>query len=351
MPKHLTLQLRNSKHLMEKNSIEVRFQHQQSAHCENGVVANLLTNQGIQISEPMAFGLGSGLFYVYLPFVKVNHAPAISYRPLPGLIFNRLAKRLKIKIKRIKFSDKVKAQQVLEQKLKEGIPCGLQVGVYHLPYFPQEYRFHFNAHNLVVFGKRDAHFIVSDPVMEHTTTLTESELEKVRFAKGAFAPRGQIYYPIALPEQIKWEKAIRKAIRKTCNDMLAPVPIIGVKGMRRVAKDIVRWPKKHGIPKANHYLAQMVRMQEEIGTGGGGFRFIYAAFLQEAAMKINKPILNEMAAEMTAIGDAWRDFAVNAARVYKKRKNGGEVYTSLSDELNNLAAREEAFFKKLKKVI
>ncbi len=329
----------------------VDFKHHQSAHCENGVASNLLINQGLPISEPMAFGLGSGLFYVYLPFVKVNHAPAISYRPLPGLIFNRLAKRLGLKVKRIKFSNRAKAQQVLEQKIAEGIPCGLQVGVYHLPYFPEEYRFHFNAHNLVVYGKEGDNFLVSDPVMEITTTLTPAELERVRFAQGAFAPKGQIYYPIELPQSIDWEVAIRKAIKKTCTDMLAPVPIVGVKGMRMVARAIVKWPKKVGVPKANHYLAQMVRMQEEIGTGGGGFRFIYAAFLQEAGNKIGNTRLIDLSKEMTTIGDSWRDFAVNAARVYKKRKNGEDVYIALSKELKSLADREEQFFKKLKRAI
>lgn len=329
----------------------VNFTHHQSAHCENGVASNLLINQGLQISEPMAFGLGSGLFYVYLPFIKVNHAPAISYRPLPGLIFNRLAKRLGMKVKRLKFSNTTKAELALEQKIKEGIPCGLQVGVYHLPYFPDEYRFHFNAHNLVVYGKENGTFLVSDPVMETTTALTPAELEKVRFAKGAFAPKGQIYYPIEIPKHIDWNKAIQKAIQKTCNDMLAPVPIVGVKGMRMVARAIVKWPKKVGVAKANHYLAQMVRMQEEIGTGGGGFRFIYAAFLQEAGTKIQNELLLELSKELTVIGDAWRDFAVNAARVYKKRKNGDDVYIALSNELLALADREEQFFKKLKKAI
>ena len=66
--------------------MKIDFTHHQSAHCENGVASNLLKHNGIQISEPMVFGIGSGLFYVYLPFVKVSHAPAISYRPMPGMI-------------------------------------------------------------------------------------------------------------------------------------------------------------------------------------------------------------------------------------------------------------------------
>lgn len=331
--------------------MRAQFTHHQSAHCENGVASNLLKNQGLNLSEPLVFGLGSGLFFVYLPFIKINHAPVVSYRPMPGQIFNRLAKRLGIKIKRIKFSDKQKAQQVLEENIQNNIASGLQVGVYNLTYFPDEYRFHFNAHNIVVFGKEENRFLVSDPVMGEVTTLTEEELEKVRFAKGALAPKGQIYYPIYIPTQLNLAPAIKKAIRKTCNDMLAPVPIVGVRGIRIVAKAITKWPKKHGIPKANHFLAQLVRMQEEIGTGGGGFRFIYAAFLQEAAAILNNEKLEKLSLEMMEIGDLWRDFAVNASRVYKKRSNQENVYESLSKELFHIANLEEAFFKKLKKSI
>ena len=187
--------------------------------------------------------------------------------------------------------------------------------------------------------------------MEETTTLTEEELEKVRFAKGALAPKGQIYYPIHIPKNIELEPAIKKAIKKTCNDMLAPVPIVGVRGIRMVARAVLKWPKKHGVRKANHYLAQLVRMQEEIGTGGGGFRFIYAAFLQESADILNNKELEELSLEMMKIGDLWRDFAVNASRVYKKRSNQENVYESLSNELLHIADLEEAFFKKLKKSI
>jgi len=328
--------------------MQLNFEHQITAHCENGVASNLLKNKGLSISEPMVFGIGSGLFYVYLPFLKVNHAPGLSYRPAPGWIFNRLAKRLGIKIKRLKFSNKKKAQQVLDENLANNIPSGLQVGVYHLPYFPEDYRFHFNAHNLVVYGKENGNYFISDPTMEEVHTLTEAELEKVRFAKGVLAPKGHIYYPIYIPAEIDWEKAITKAIKKTCSDMLAPVPIIGVRGMRMVARAIRNWPKKVGVKKANYYLAQMVRMQEEIGTGGGGFRYIYSAFLQEAGQKINRPALIDLSQEMTRIGDLWRDFAVAASRVYKNRSNQDDVYNKLADDLLHLSDLEEAFFRKLK---
>jgi hypothetical protein len=92
----------------------------------------------------------------------------------------------------------------------------------------------------------------------------------------------------------------------------------------------------------------MVRMQEEIGTGGGGFRFIYAAFLQEAAAILENDTLLELSKEMTSIGDLWRDFAVEASRVYKNRSTQVDVYNTLANQLLDIANKEEVFFKKLK---
>jgi hypothetical protein len=333
--------------------MEIDFKHKQAAHCENGVVANLMTYNGFTVSEPMVFGIGSGLLFTYIPFLKVNHAPVVSYRAMPGIIFTRFATRVGIKIKREKFRNAQTAKARLDENLQRNNPVGLQVGVYNLPYFPDEYRFHFNAHNMVVYGKKDGSYLISDPVMETVTSLTEKELEKVRFAKGAFAPKGHIYYPTSFPKELLLEKAIIKGIKHTCRDMLAPVPIVGVKGIRQIAKLIRKWPKAKGIKIANHYLGQIVRMQEEIGTGGGGFRYIYAAFLQEAGKLLMNNNLLELSKEMTLIGDQWRDFAVEASRIYKNRSNTIAVdqYDHVATLLEDLAKKEEVFFKKLKKAI
>lgn len=330
---------------------QLNFTHHQTAHCENGVASNLLKDKGLNLSEPMIFGIGSGLYFVYLPFLKVNFAPGFSYRPMPGAIFSKAAKRLGIKIKRQRFSNPKEAQAALERNLENKIPTGLQVGVFHLTYFPEEYKFHFNAHNLVVFGKEGDRFLISDPVMNETTTLTEKELERVRYAKGVMAPKGHMYFPTDIPATLELEKAIVKGIKDTCNKMLAPVPIIGVKAIRWVARSIPKWADKKGAKTTNHYLGQLIRMQEEIGTGGGGFRYIYGAFLAEAADVLKKPELKELSREITDIGDLWRDFAVDIARVYKNRNSKSDIYNNLSRSMLHIADLEEAFFRKLRAVV
>jgi hypothetical protein len=51
-------------------------------------------------------------------------------------------------------------------------------------------RFHFNAHNLLVYGKEGSKYKISDPVFEEVVECEESKLMRARFAKGAFAPKG-----------------------------------------------------------------------------------------------------------------------------------------------------------------
>ncbi|MBU0763990.1 MAG: BtrH N-terminal domain-containing protein [Bacteroidetes bacterium] len=329
----------------------IDFEHRQAAHCENGVTRNLLKHYGIDLSEPMVFGIGSGLFFSYLPFIRVNYAPVVSFRPLPGIIFKRVTNRLGIKISRRKYREPDKAMQALDNLLEQDIPAGMLAGVFYLTYFPQEYRFHFNAHNIVVFGRQENKYLISDPVMEKVETLTYEELKRVRYAKGTYPPKGRMYYIASIPGTTDIRPAIIKGMRQTCRHNLdIPLPLFGVRGIRYLAKKMRKWPVKFGDKKARIYLGQVIRMLEEIGTGGAGFRFIFAAFLQEAADILGKEELRELSAEMTATGDKWREFALMASRNFKQRKTEGASYNDLADRLLEISKMEKNIYTRLKTV-
>ena len=338
--------------MTSSNNIELNFHHKQSAHCENGVVSNLLRYYGIELSEPMVFGIGSGLFFSHMPFLKVGGIPVTSFRPLPGIIFKRISKRLGIKFEKHKYSNPHKAMDELDSNLKNSIPTGMLVGVYHLTYFPDPYRFHFNAHNIVVYGKKDYNYLISDPIMESYKTLSYDELLRVRYAKGTFAPKGHMYWVKNIPENIDLESAIIKGIKHTCKDMLTiPIPMFGVKGIRFLSKKVRSYPKKLGAKRAASYTGQIVRAQEEIGTGGAGFRYMYGAFLQEASAILKNENLKKLSYELSEIGDLWREFAVITGRIVKNRNKADESYDKAADLLLVIADREEEFFKKLKNSI
>ena len=333
-------------------NIEMDFEHRQLAHCENGVVSNMLRYQGIDLSEPMIFGIGSGYFFSHMPFLKVDNIPVTSFRPLPGIIFKRVSKRLGFRFEKHRYRDPYKAMDALDENLKKNIPTGMLVGVYHLSYFPTRYRFHFNAHNIVVYGKKENSYLISDPIMENKTTLTHKELMRVRYAKGTFAPKGHMYWLKDIPKEFNVKSAVIKGIKHTCKDMTSiPVPMFGAKGIKFLSKKFRKYPEKLGAKKASLFTGQIIRAQEEIGTGGAGFRYMYAAFLQEASGVIDKPELKQLSYEMTKIGDMWREFAIIAGRIVKNRAKEGEDYNKGADILLEISEKEQQFFLKLKKTV
>jgi hypothetical protein len=106
-----------------------------------------------------------------------------------------------------------------------------------------------------------------------------------------------------------------------------------------------------GARRAKLNLAQLIRMLEEIGTGGAGFRFIYGAFLQEAAEKTGLSFLNDYSVRITEIGDLWRDFAYKASRIIKKRAGENYTYDDLADLLQVIGEKEKTFFRELAEAV
>jgi hypothetical protein len=320
------------------------FAHQHAAHCESGVMSALMRHHGVPMTESLAFGLSSALSFAYLPFIKLSGLPLIAYRMPPKAIIKGLLSPLAARFGFETFGSPQAGEKRLDALLAEGKIVGLQTSVYWLPYFPPDMRFHFNAHNLLVYGKEGDDYLISDPVFEDPVRCASGDLSRARFAKGLLAPKGLLYYPRSIDRKTVTTDAVLKAIRKTVRTMLAPLPIAGVRGMRLLANKIESLPANDAGTAA--YIGHIVRMQEEIGTGGAGFRFIYAAFLQEAAQLTQRPQLIPFADRMTAIGDGWRAFALKAARMVKGREPVDPK--AIADLLREQAAKEEAFFRDLK---
>ncbi|HMU13295.1 MAG: BtrH N-terminal domain-containing protein [Bacteroidetes bacterium] len=333
------------------NSVVIPFEHQQSAHCETGVLSNLMRFHGMRVSEPMAFGIGSGLFYSHMPFIKLNGIPVTSYRILPGHIFKRFSRNMGVEMRRIKFRDPREAMDELDRTLDKGLPAGMLTSVFYLPYLPKAFRFHFNGHNIVVFGREGDEYLVSDPVMETPARIHRTALMRARFAKGMPDIKGRMYYPVRVPGDADTAAAAIKGLRRTARDMVnTPISMFGAKGIPYLAGKLRNYERKLGEKDARLALGNLIRMQEEIGTGGAGFRFMFAAFLQEAATLTGKPALREHALTMTRIGDAWRDFAFDAGRVCKARATADITYDTLADKLVAIGRQETALFKELARI-
>jgi len=302
----------------------------------------------MEFDEPMVFGIGAGLFFSYFPFLKMGGIPVTSFRTMPSYIFKRFANSLGIKVKSQTFSNEQKGMEALDALLEQGIPVGMLTSVFYLTYLPDAYRFHFNAHNIIVYGKENGKYLVSDPTLEGVTEILPEDLQRARFAKGIPEPKGKLYYPVVFPKSYDLNKAMIKAIKHVAFFMAkTPMPILGANGIKYLANRMRNWPKKLGPRKSVLWLGNVVRMQEEIGTGGAGFRFIYAAFLDKASVILKDEELFNMSKELTAIGDLWRAFAYEASRICKNRKSDTVTFDQLADMLYEIGKKEQILFDQL----
>lgn len=330
--------------------MKIDFEHRQSAHCETGVISNLMRHHGLDVSEPMALGIGSGLFFSHMPFIKVNGLPVTTYRIMPGDIFKKFSQRTGVEMKRQKFSDPEKAMAELDRVLEQGLPVGMLTSVFYLPYLPRAFRFHFNAHNVVVYGKEGDDYLISDPILEEPVTIDRRMLIRARFAKGMPNTSGRMYYPTHVPKDVDLNKAIIKGLKYTAKDMgTIPLPIFGGRAIGFLASRVANYEKKYGKEEAKKYLGNIVRMQEEIGTGGAGFRFMFGAFLQEASARLGNPMLHKKSLEITKIGDQWRNFAYDCGRMCKDRADN-LTYQDLADQLSDIGKKEILFFQSIHKM-
>ena len=320
-----------------------------AAHCESGTVANLVNHSGLEISEPLVFGISSGIFFGYMK-TPMREFPMIFTRIRPGKILENFSKNTGVSFVKKKYSDPKKAEQELDAMLEQNIPVGLQVDFFFMDFLPPWHRVHINVHYIVVIGKEEDHYIVSDAYHPTIAKLHRDSLRKGRFAKGSMAPKGLMFYPVDVPREIPLEKGIRQGIKNTVFNMLKiPMPFLGVKGVRRFGDKIADWPKyARDEEQLAHNIFMITTMLEDQGTGGAGFRYIYASFLREAATILDDPVFREYSKRMMEIGDDWRNISLFASRIAKQRDLGKEKLKEMGELIGKNAEQEYSFFSDLR---
>ncbi|MEI7982203.1 MAG: BtrH N-terminal domain-containing protein [Bacteroidota bacterium] len=329
------------------------FTHKMAAHCESGTITSLLNYAGLEISEPLVFGIASGIFFGYFHKMKSFTFPTFIVRNKPGQMRKNIEKRLGIRFSTYKFKDPSKGMGSLDHLLGQNIPTACQVDFFYMDYVPSWEKVHINVHFMVVTGKEGNKYLISDSYFPDMVQLEAISLEKGRFAGGSMSPHGFLFHTNSIPQQIDFEYAIKKGIKKACFNMLhIPIPFLGIKGMRLFAKKIVEWPKfARDTEHLSHEIMKINILLEDQGTGGAGFRFMYATFLQQAAGILDQPELKELSKQLMIIGDGWREISLFSARIGKNRDLGPDKLRQLSEMIYERAGFEEKFFRDLSKTI
>jgi len=339
---------------MKKGTMDnkTRYLHKMAAHCETGSVTGLLNHAGMNITEPMVFGISSGIFFAYLQSSKLPF-PMFVTRNMPGSIRKKTAKRLGVVYKKSKPRDPRKASESLDALLAQNIPVAVQVDMFEMDYIPPHMKAHFNGHFIIAVGKEKDSYTVSDCYFPTLAQLSQTSMERARFARGDMAPHGLQYYVKQAPQQVDLRTPIRKGIKEAARNMVKlPIPFLGVKGIRLFARKLMEWPKLvRDEEHLSHEVMMISAILEERGTGGAGFRFMYATFLQEAAKLLNDAGLADMSKQMMGIGDRWREISLHAARIGKKKDLGPDRLKELSAMIMARADEEEKFFNQLLKIV
>lgn len=250
----------------------------QGEHCETTTIGNLLQFAGVRLSEPMLFGLGQGLGFIYWDSKQMDF-PFIGGRVKPDELSACIASRLNLNIRVQETSSVTKAWQNVQSCIDRGIPVGLKLDSYYLDYFTN--KIHFAAHYAVIYGADAEYAYMADTRQQGGLVKTSlTHLAMARNAKGPMSSRNRSFTiePVGtLPPLIP---AIRSSIAENARNYLnPPIRNIGNKGIIKMSHEVLKWPSRSKDLEKDLCLTAL--LMERAGTGGALFRNLYRDFLKE----------------------------------------------------------------------
>ena len=269
-------------------------------HCETVATGNLLRHAGLDLSEPMLFGLGEGIGFAI--FVQKNQpAPFIGGRVRPENITKALARNLSLDVAFRQTRSARKAWANMASFIDAGHPVAIKLDCYYLDYFSSD--FHFAAHYVAAYGYDNTQIFVVDTQQQGGARKTSrARFQEGRLWKGPMASNAlswTVTRPKADPD---WHDVLTQAIRANAQAYTTP-PIrnFGARGIRKAATLIPGW-KDTVAPDQIALTGQLI---EDAGTGGGLFRRLYADFLTEANEVLHSDLIAEAADLIRAAGGGW----------------------------------------------
>ncbi|GAA3108181.1 BtrH N-terminal domain-containing protein [Streptosporangium carneum] len=276
-------------------------------HCETTALGVLLRHQGLDLSEPMLFGLGSGLSFIYWDGKNMDF-PFLGGRVKPFDLTRNLAARLKLELLVQETTSPHRAWENVVAPIDAGHPVGLQLDSYHLDYFGS--KVHFGGHVVAMYGydDHDAYLVDTDQQGGAVSTSLAS-LARARAARGPMTARHRSFTLTAPRNPPSPEGQIISAVTACADAFLnPPIANLGHRGIEKAGKLVRTWLQRTGDPRRD--LPQAALLMEKAGTGGALFRNLYRDFLAECARLLDSSHLRTgygLYAEAAAL---WTEVAV-----------------------------------------
>ncbi len=291
-------------------------------HRPSALARALLAHAGLDVSEPMACGLGGGIGFLYAVFeyaaVPVPLLTVVAqHHPQPWL--DAVAQHLGVTLTTVTSSRPALALAKLDALLDGGRPAQVVVASGGLPWHePVSPEAGADPSPVVVAGRRGDTYLVDEGDGEPRTVERE-----VLASAWAAHRAGRLGITTLGTEGVTevTADAVVAAVRTTHAHLTGPVlghafdANVGLRGMRRLAADLadVRtargWRRRFGGGEA--FLAGTGRLAECLTsayTAPGGTRPLYAEFLEEGASRFGLPF-GDAAALAAHAGTLWTEVA------------------------------------------
>lgn len=274
----------------------------QGEHCETTAMGNLMQFAGVQLSEPMLFGLGQGLGFIYWDSKGMDF-PFIGGRVKVDQLTANLADMLRLTVNVQETSSVDKAWRNVRGCIERGIPVGLKLDSYYLDYFTS--KVHFAGHYAVLYGMDDEYAYMADTGQQGSLVKTRlTSLAEARNAKGPMSSRNRSFTLEPIEALPPLAPALRQSLTKNAQDYLnPPIRNIGNKGILKMSREILKWPSRSS--HFEHDLCLTALLMERAGTGGALFRNLYRDYLKECADQLADPRIEQAYQLFTEIAPMW----------------------------------------------
>lgn len=264
---------------MNKKKVELsEFEAFTGEHCETVATGTLLKRIGLDLPEPMIFGLGQGLAFVFLNLAGLP-LPFVGGRVKPFALTQALCINLGLDLHVSETTSKSKAWSRLEDPLVADIPVGLQLDSFYLEYF--SHPVHFAGHFVAAFGFDDESVLLVDTSQQGGQVRSSiSSVEQARFARGPMSARARTWTISGDAGNSNIREAAVNAIKANAVSYLQPA-FKGAShyGIQKLTASLPEWLEISNNPEDDFKLAS--DLMERAGTGGSIFRAFYRDFLRE----------------------------------------------------------------------
>ncbi|MEU2032507.1 BtrH N-terminal domain-containing protein [Nocardia amamiensis] len=275
-------------------------------HCETTALGVLLRHQGIDLSEPMLFGLGSGLSFVYWDS-KAMGFPFLGGRVKPFALTRNLATRLGLELLVRETTSARRALANVVAPIDAGRPVGLQLDSYYLDYFRS--KVHFGGHVVAMYGYDDHNAYLVDTDQQGGTVSTSlTSLAQARAARGPMTAKHRSF-TLTAPRNLPSPRSQIIPAITACADAFLNPPIanLGHRGIEKAGKLVRTWLQR--TDNSQRDLAQAALLMDKAGTGGALFRNFYRDFLAECTRTLDSRHLRTGHGLYTEAATLWTEVA------------------------------------------